>query len=160
MSDPLLDPVRHNVWGMREILRVCRPLSREQLVAPAPAAYGGVLETLNHLVTSDRNYVALLLHEAKAEWTDTDEFDLFAERMDEAEALWERLLAEGFDAEEIQILDDGAYRSPAGVMFAQALHHGTLHREQICAQLTAFGIEAPDLQPWTYAEMTGRAQTE
>jgi uncharacterized damage-inducible protein DinB len=44
----------------------------------------------------------------------------------------------------------------AGVIVAQALHHGNAHREQICAILTSLGIEPPDIQPWECAWATGR----
>jgi hypothetical protein len=30
------------------------------------------------------------------------------------------------------------------------------HREQVCAILTGFGIEPPDIQAWEYAWATGR----
>jgi len=44
------------------------------------------------------------------------------------------------------------------VLIVQALHHGNAHREQICAILTGFGIEPPDIQAWAYAEATGHAR--
>ena len=40
----------------------------------------------------------------------------------------------------------------------QALHHMSIHGEQVCAFLTALGVEAPDLQPWEYADRTGRSR--
>ena len=52
-----------------------------------------------------------------------------------------------FDPERIMILDEGTYEAHAGILLAQALHHGNAHREQICAILTSFGLEPPDLQP-------------
>jgi hypothetical protein len=44
------------------------------------------------------------------------------------------------------------------VLIAQALYHGTAHREQICAILTGFGLEPPDVQVWAYADATGRGR--
>lgn len=42
----------------------------------------------------------------------------------------------------------------SSIPIVQALHHGTLHRGQVCAILTGLGIEPPDLQVWTYGEAT------
>ena len=41
---------------------------------------------------------------------------------------------------------------------AQALHHGNVHREQICAAITRLGMEPPDVQAWSYGEATGRGR--
>jgi uncharacterized damage-inducible protein DinB len=38
---------------------------------------------------------------------------------------------------------------------AEVFHHGSIHREQICAMLTGLGIEPPDIQPWGFADSTG-----
>jgi uncharacterized damage-inducible protein DinB len=56
-------------------------------------------------------------------------------------------------------LDDGTYEVNAGVVVAQALHHGNAHREQICAILTSLGMEPPDIQPWGFADETGRSRS-
>jgi uncharacterized damage-inducible protein DinB len=42
---------------------------------------------------------------------------------------------------------------------AEALHHGNVHREQICAILTSLGAQPPDIQPWGFADDTGRSRT-
>jgi uncharacterized damage-inducible protein DinB len=55
----------------------------------------------------------------------------------------ERLLSEPVDAERVLVVDDGALEVRAGVIVAQALHHGNSHREQICAGLTSLGVEPP-----------------
>jgi hypothetical protein len=40
----------------------------------------------------------------------------------------------------------------------QALHHVSVHGEQVRACLAAMGVEPPDLQPWAYADETGRSR--
>jgi uncharacterized damage-inducible protein DinB len=42
-------------------------------------------------------------------------------------------------------------------VLAQALHHGTDHRSQICTILTTLDVEPPELGLWDYAEATNRA---
>jgi uncharacterized damage-inducible protein DinB len=167
---------RHNLWASRTLLEVCRSLTDEQLTAPAVAAYGSILETLNHLVYSEGGYLSSLggprttwveaiqdaLAEHPAPWSDDEvrepivPLDELALRLDELERLWESFLAgEEFDAERLCVLDLGTYECPAGIVMAQVFHHGSLHREQVCAMLTSLGVEPPDLQPWEFADSTG-----
>ena len=52
--------------------------------------------------------------------------------------------------------DDGYEKSaPMGIRLAQALHHGTDHRSQVCTALTALGIEPPDIDAWDFGLATG-----
>jgi uncharacterized damage-inducible protein DinB len=43
-----------------------------------------------------------------------------------------------------------------GIRLAQALHHGTDHRSQVCTALTALGIEPPAIDAWDFADEGGR----
>ena len=53
---------------------------------------------------------------------------------------------------------DGTDRDvPAGVILAQALHHGNEHRAHICTVLSSIGVTTPALGLWDYAEATDRA---
>jgi uncharacterized damage-inducible protein DinB len=55
--------------------------------------------------------------------------------------------------------DDGSEtHAPLGVRLAQAIHHGTDHRSQICTALTTLGIEPPWIDVWDYAEAVGRSR--
>ena len=45
---------------------------------------------------------------------------------------------------------------PAGIRLAQAVHHGTDHRSQICTGLTTLGIEPPEIDVWAFAWSQGR----
>lgn len=165
---------RHNVWASRTLLDLCRTLSPEQLHAPTVAAYGSIIETLRHVVMSDAGYLRSLggaqtswladyqraLDEVPEPWKngplEDGDLDELARRIDETEGLWEAFFAlADFDAERVSILDDGTYECPAGIVMAQVFHHGSVHREQICAALTAALIEPPDIQPWAFADATG-----
>jgi uncharacterized damage-inducible protein DinB len=178
MNENLVYQLRHNVWATKTLLDACRSLSSEQLTAPPTAAYGSVIETFRHLVMSDAGYLSTLggpqtswvasyhqeLSEV-AEWwkdgplEDAADLDELARRVDETERLWDAFLAsEELDVERVLVLDDGTYECPAGIVVAQVFHHGSLHREQICAMLTGLGSEAPDLQPWAFADATGMSR--
>lgn len=53
--------------------------------------------------------------------------------------------------------DDGSESgAPLGVRLAQALHHGTDHRSQICTMLTVLGVTPPEIDVWDYAWSDGR----
>jgi uncharacterized damage-inducible protein DinB len=72
---------------------------------------------------------------------------------------WSALLAEGRDPEEMVIArrkDGTEGHAPLGIRLAQAIHHGTDHRSQICTGLTALGIEPPDIDVWAFGEIDGR----
>lgn len=155
----LVDAVRHNVWASKALIAVCGGLTVEQLHRPAPG-FGSILATFNHVVGSDAGYVSAL-GGVRATWesgADTEHLDELEARVDETARAWELLLAEPFNAERVLVLDEGTYETYAGVVIAQALHHGSVHREQICACFKAFGLEPPDVQPWGYADATGRSR--
>jgi uncharacterized damage-inducible protein DinB len=43
-----------------------------------------------------------------------------------------------------------------GIRLAQALHHGTDHRSQICTTLTTLGVEPPSIDVWDFGARDGR----
>lgn len=170
MNGALLEAFRHNAWATMRLLEFCRDLPPEQLIAPGAGTYGGILETFNHIVLSDAGYLRRLAGPGPSgvdEGGGTDPGDVTPERIDidelrsrveETAKLWESLLSGPLDAERLILLDQGAYEAHAGVLVAQALHHGNAHREQICAILTVAGTQPPDVQAWAYAQATGRGR--
>jgi uncharacterized damage-inducible protein DinB len=170
MNGALLEAFRHNAWATKQLLEFCRDLSTEQLSAPGLGTYGGIRETFNHIILSDARYLRRLAGSGPS-WVDNQggsdpgdvdpesvDIDQLHWRVEETEKLWVELLSKPLDADRLIILDQGAYQAHAGVVVAQALHHGNAHREQICAILTGAGIQPPDVQAWAYANATGRGQ--
>ncbi len=161
MNEALLDAFRHNNWANTRLIAACRGLSAQQLSAPAAASFGSVLATFNHIILADARYLWRLSGSAP-DWavkdTDAGSLDEFDARVTETARNWEHFLSQPIDAERVLILDEGKYETYPGVLLAQALHHGSAHREQICAILTTYGLEAPDIQAWAYADATGRGR--
>jgi uncharacterized damage-inducible protein DinB len=160
MNEALLEAFRHNAWASKFLLDFCRDLTEEQLSATAPGTYGDIRATFHHMIRADAAYVRRL-GGGGPDWIDSDDivgFDQLSAWVDEAEQLWERFLSSPVDAERIVEVsgDHGPEEVRAGVIVAQALHHGNHHREQICAILTSLGLEPPDVQAWEYAWHTGR----
>ncbi len=75
-------------------------------------------------------------------------------------AAWSRLLAEDLDADVVlrEVDEDDGYEkhAPLGIRIAQALHHGTDHRSQICTALTVLGVEPPAIDAWDFGLADGR----
>ena len=176
MNETLFLFARHNIWASKTLLDVCRSLTPEQLTAPATATYGSIIETFTHVVTAEGSYLWSLggpqtswvaaaeqeLEKYPEPWSNAEareqvvDLDELARRIDETERLWESFFAdEEFDPKRVSTLDLGTYECPAGIVMAEVFHHGSVHREQICAMLTDLGIEPPDVQPWGFADAMG-----
>lgn len=160
MNELLLDAFRHSAWAKERLIAACGSLSPEELMRPAPGSFGSILATLNHLVITDANYVARL-DDGPPAWLDEEAANDLSKLLTLAEETadrWQRFLRELVNGERIVTLDKGAYETHASVVVVQALHHVSVHGEQVCASLTALGIEPPDVQPWALADETGRSR--
>jgi uncharacterized damage-inducible protein DinB len=160
MNGALREVFRHNSWSSRYLLEACRKLSPEQLHASATGTYGSILDTFNHLVLAEAGYQRRLTGDA-TDWADRArdaDLDEIANWIDDLERRWEEWLNREIDAEAVLPArgDRGRFEVRAGVVIAQVIYHGNVHREQICSIITSLGIEPPDLQPWEYALNTGR----
>ena len=165
VNGALEEAFRAHSWATRRLLEFCQDLTAEQLAAGRNDATGwSILETFSHLVSADGYYVGTLAGSGRPlpRWNETDEpaweMDLLLERSAKVAGLWETYLMTVDDADRLVLLDQGTFECRAGVVVAHALHHGDLHREQICSILRRMGLEPPDLQPWEYAIDKGRAR--
>ena len=162
VNDGLIDGFRHNAWATRGLIDFCRRLNDDQLSAKAVGSYGSILETLKHLIGAECFYTSLLTGRFPDwEWDEAAPADLdqLAGWAADLEAIWEDLLSRPIDAESLLHEDFGneGYRDArAGIVLAQALHHGTAHREQVATILTSLRFEPPDLDVWAYGESVGR----
>jgi len=74
-------------------------------------------------------------------------------------AAWSQLLADDLDPDAILFRhrDDGSEtHAPMSIRLAQALHHGSDHRSQICTVLTTLGVEPPAIDVWDFGLVDGR----
>ncbi len=160
-TSPLQDAFDHHVWATLRVLDACEPLSPAQLENTAPGTYGSILETLRHTVGADAAYLWVMTDGRRSQ-IDEDSMDLPALRaaMVDNGPMWTELLAQNPDMSRMVVRhrDDGSSgHAPLGVRLAQAIHHGTDHRSQICTALTTLGIEPPEIDVWAFAEQDGRA---
>lgn len=152
MSENILAKLfEHNQWANQKILQACYDLSDQQLDAQAQSATkGNIRETLVHLVSSQRGYLALLTLPVDERPTTPLTFaELPASAHNSGEGLL--ALAKGertFFATRLTTRD-GHYTEPWVVML-QVINHATEHREQIKSMLSALGVTPPDVDGWDY----------
>ena len=127
----------------------------------APGTYGPILDTLRHIVAADSSYLYALTDGAVAlideERMELPELRSLMERYGED---WSELLAQDPDPEAIVVRrrDDGSEtHAPVGIRLAQAVHHGSDHRSQVCTALTSLGLEPPSVDVWDYGLAAGRS---
>ena len=162
MSKSLLsDAFDHHVWATLRVIDACLALSPEQLDTSVPGTYGSILDTMRHLVWADSWYLFRTSGESTTPLEDEDHMDLLALRsaMEGYGAAWPSVLAAGPDPDGMIVArrDDGSEtHAPMGIRLAQALHHGTDHRSQICTAITALGVEPPTIDLWDFGLADGR----
>lgn len=136
-------------------------MNDEQLARSVPGTYGSILDTARHLVDGDAWYLfalngdrTLLFDKNQA---GLDELDTAMERTGRG---WSAFIAADPDPATLvtEVDEDDGFRKDAsiGIRLAQAIHHGSDHRSQICTALTALGIAPPSIDAWDYGVSVGR----
>ncbi|MGZ8651378.1 MAG: DinB family protein [Actinomycetota bacterium] len=157
---PLDDAFAHHIWATLRLIDACLTLTPEQLNAPVPGTYGSILDTMRHSVGGDTYYLSHLTGDPARD-INTEHMDLRELRaaMEADERTWIELLAQDLDPNAVvKDVDEEGYERDAtiGIRLAQALHHGSDHRSQICTALTMLGIEPPFIDVWAFGAETGR----
>jgi len=161
MTRPMLsDAFAHHVWASLRLIDACRPLTDEQLATAVPGTFGSILDTMRHLVGADSGYLYALT-DGQVPTIDEEAMTLGELRteMERHGPAWVSILTADPDPDQVIIrrYDDGsATHAPVGIRLAQAVHHGTDHRSQICTALTSLGVEPPDIDAWDFALADGR----
>ena len=152
--------VAHHAWANARLLEFCEQLDDQQLAATAPGAVGTVAETLRHFVQAEAGYLSRLAPELiPPDWDPHLARDLpsIRARAEHLASLWLEYAARDPDPSEIRRKQwpDVTHEFPAYMEITQALHHSTIHREQVCMILTSIGVAPPDLQPLAWADEMG-----
>lgn len=151
---PLEEAFQHHLWATEKLIEHLRGLPPEALGAGGTGVYGEVLATLSHMIGADGRYLTYLEGDSPpAGSRDTPRpLDELAEEMRVHAVRWRMALDR---VEELDITLARRGERPemphaTNLLFAQALHHGTDHRTQICTVLSSNGFESPDLDVWEY----------
>jgi uncharacterized damage-inducible protein DinB len=158
----LKDAYAHHTWATLKLMDACAVLEDHQLRTGTPGVYGSIIETLRHIVSADCSYLRVTSGE-HAEFDDESAAlaDLRGE-MERHEAEWSALIDRDLDADQwlVRRRPDGSETyATVGIRLAQALHHGTDHRSQICTVLTNLGVEPPPIAVWDYGLANDRTRT-
>ena len=156
----LADAFGHHAWATLRLIDTCLALTPEQRGTSVAGTYGSILETMRHLVGADSSYLFVLTGGRVPEILE-DSMDLAELRtaMEGNGAAWSSLLEQDLDPGFVVVRhrDDGTEsQAPMGIRLAQAVHHGTDHRSQICTALTGLGLEPPEIDAWDFAAHGGR----
>jgi uncharacterized damage-inducible protein DinB len=151
----------HHVWATSRVIDACLGLTAEELETSVLGTRGPVLETLRHVVLSDAEELFFLTGDVA--------FDIDDEQVSLAEARvimerngsgWAEYISRSLDPDamvhEVDTTDGFQRWAPVGFRLAQALHHGTDHRSQVCTALTTLGVEPPAVDVYTFGLDTGR----
>ena len=162
MSNSLLEPAfEHHVWATLRLIDACLDLTTEELGTSVPGTRGPMIDTLRHVVEVDSNDLFILTGDSEdsvaagSMWP--SELRGVMERTGSG---WTKLISGPLDPAAV-ILEvdesDGFQRwAPVGFRLAQALHHGTDHRSQVCTALTTLGVEPPEIDVYHFGLDTGR----
>jgi uncharacterized damage-inducible protein DinB len=155
MNDALVYIFRHNLWANEKLLAACGRLSDADLDASAPGAYGTIRDTLVHLFAAETRYLAGMRNQPRPE--DLNErrpFPGFPTLRDYATRTGEAFIEIAASVTPDQRMTDEMrgerYDLPLSVPLAQAINHGTEHRANITTIMSAFGLDAPQLDVWNY----------
>ena len=135
-------------------------LSPAQLDAIVPATDRSILATIRHLVGSD-SFDLFVASSERTSFIRADQLGVADSEglIEDIGAGWSRLLTGAWSADAMirEVDPDDGYQrdAPMGIRLAQALHHGTEHRNQICTALAMLDVEPPAIDVWSFGLQYG-----
>jgi len=159
----LTDAFGHHVWATVRVLDACAALDEEQLSTSVPGTYGSILDTLRHLVGADVFYLEVLSGRKQPFDEPASDIPILRAVIEANGPAWQEVIGGDLDpGSDVVEYEDSGYEThaPLGIRLAQALHHGTDHRSQVCTALTALGIEPPSIDVWDYGDLDDRVVTK
>lgn len=149
------------MWATLKLIEFCGGLSEEQLDVEATGTYGSILATLRHLV-GDECFDLFVMSGERTALRDAGgmQLDELAAEVAEHGERWASLLAghPDPDADVLEVDPEDGFRrtAPLGIRLAQALHHGSEHRTQVCVTIASLGLQPPDLSPFRFGTEVGK----
>ena len=151
----LAELFRHNLWANLTLIDLCATLPDEILETNVPGTYGGIRETLTHLVGAEERYLSALAGRARATQSHPGRNRSRSRHPARARASIRRrvrrLRRDGRGQSDLAgDLARSILKMPAALFLVQAINHATEHRTQIKTALTQAGITPPELDGWTW----------
>jgi uncharacterized damage-inducible protein DinB len=157
--DPLHELFRHHAWATLTLIDHCIGLPPELLHQAVPGTYGPILNTLVHLVGADQRYLDGLTGEPPVSPIRQGELLPLADLRRRFEAQthrWEAVL-DRVEELDVTLPARGSWAETPhaqNLLLLQAIHHGNDHRTHICTALSVLGLEPPDIDGWSYWDVT------
>lgn len=153
---------QHHRWSNLTMIDFCAALDDAALELTVPGTYGGVRQTLVHVIANEEHYLSFFPGSGVTQTIQQREsFQGFptlrvaAERTGDAFIAIARTLPNDATLE-VEYEGRMEVHDPAFPLI-QAINHGTEHRSHIRTILSAHGFEPPEIDGWTYEEaMTER----
>jgi uncharacterized damage-inducible protein DinB len=147
-----------NLWANVALIDACAALDPAMLDAAAPGTFDTIRATLWHTVEIENRFLAALNGEetagkrplARGHDGDLSTLRVYALGIGEGLVSWAEAVVG--DPMLRGDWDEGPYHVPASMFAAQAFLHAKEHRTQIQEALERAGIEAPDLDAWSWWE--------
>lgn len=146
----------HHVWATEQLLEHCRKLTPDQLALTAPGTFGSVIDTLDHLVSSDRSYLEGVTVGGRLPPLNAGEPGPLLEHLARSRDGWFAYLDSKPDFDAMVERQSGSY--PAWVLVLQAIHHGNDHRTHAGTALLRHGLQPGDIDVWGYGIAEGKLQ--
>ncbi len=154
--DTLTTLFSHNLWANLRLLERCEALSREQLDATIPGAYGSIHDTLQHIVRAEKLYLSLISTGRRYDRPKGAPPMTMAEMMESLRTTGAGLIEWAPTVQADDTAQNDSDVVPKTLILTQAINHATEHRAQIMAILTQLGIQPPELDGWTYFDERGK----
>jgi uncharacterized damage-inducible protein DinB len=163
---PLRVMFDHHTWATRELITRCEDLTEEQLNLSLPGTYGGILNTLIHLVAEDQRLSQRLSSQSEVKFPLTEDgphgiSDLHSAWSAQTER-WDDVVAR-IDDIHATLPARGRWPEVApaeDLILLEAIQHGNDHRTHISTVLSAHGLHSPLLCGWQFWQATGRVKME
>ena len=158
----LVSLYEHHKWSNLTLIDFCATLDDAALNLTAPGTFGGVRETLVHIIANEEHYLVEMFPDSGFTQTihqrgDFQGFPALRAAAERTADEYIRLAQTLPNDARWQVEYEGKLETvdPA-IPLIQVIHHGTEHRSQIRTILSTHGIAPPDIDGWTYEEaMTG-----
>ena len=144
----------YHAWTFEILYAALRPLDESRYRADVGLFFGSIHRTLNHLLVADRVWLGRVLGAPLAVSGLDAELETKRGRLEHALYVASGRWAEWIDAQsEARLAGTLTYSNMSGMQFEQPLstlllhvfNHGTHHRGQISAAITACGLQAPEM---------------
>ena len=140
----------HHAWATEKLLAGCMELSPDQLALTAPGTYGSILDTLDHMISSNRSYLSRLQGTGRKPPLQAGALEPLQEEFKRTAEGWLGYLDSRPDFDAPIDMRDGS-KVGAWVIVAQAIHHGNDHRTHVTTTMMHNGLPIPHLDAWEYA---------